>query len=195
MGTQAQTVTCRDDRNRIVADSLCTSYAGTTQPPSSRSCTLGPCSCSAASRSVNGHTYSVPLISSSSSQVVTSNAVAIPNGSCTYSQNFVCNTTTLNTSGNESPASCTCNSGYSWDGATCITNPSVINGACGSADNTTVSSYPSTNHCNDGNKVDVDTTADDGTYNWNCNSPNSGTNASCSANFSSTPPPPPPRQD
>jgi hypothetical protein len=42
--------------------------------------------------------------------------------------------------------------------------------------------YPTANHCLEGTKVDVDTSASDGAYNWRCDGSNGGTNVNCSAN-------------
>ncbi len=62
--------------------------------------------------------------------------------------------------------------------AACIT---PVNGACGSANGTTITSYPTSNWCTTGTKVDVDTTAGDGSYNWRCDGNGGGSNMSCSA--------------
>ncbi len=57
-----------------------------------------------------------------------------------------------------------------------------VNGVCGSANGTTTTSYPTSNWCTTGTKVDVDITAGDGSYNWRCDGSGGGSNMSCSAN-------------
>ncbi|MDR0649856.1 MAG: hypothetical protein LBG59_00145, partial [Candidatus Peribacteria bacterium] len=64
----------------------------------------------------------------------------------------------------------------------CNTQVCPTNGSCGSANGVAVTSYPTANHCSAGTKVDVDTIATDGTYNWTCNGSNGGTTVSCQAN-------------
>ncbi|MDR0651599.1 MAG: hypothetical protein LBG59_09760, partial [Candidatus Peribacteria bacterium] len=64
----------------------------------------------------------------------------------------------------------------------CNTQVCPTNGSCGSANGVAVTSYPTASHCSAGTKVDVDTVATDGMYNWTCNGSNGGTTASCQAN-------------
>jgi hypothetical protein len=68
----------------------------------------------------------------------------------------------------------------------CSANKSVpaTNGACGSANGTTVSSKPTTNLCSAGTASSVDGS---GPRTWSCVGANGGTTASCSANKTPTP--------
>lgn len=110
-----------------------------------------------------------------------------------------CNTATANTCTKWTPSgynagSCgwnatwICNGANGWASVNCSkTNaPCPINGVCGSANGTSTVSYPTANWCANGTKVDVDTTGGDGTYNWRCDGSGGGSNASCSANKTSS---------
>lgn len=55
----------------------------------------------------------------------------------------------------------------------------TINGACGTSNGGTFTAAPSSSLCNAGNATAV---SGSGPWTWSCNSPNGGTNASCSAN-------------
>lgn len=70
---------------------------------------------------------------------------------------------------------------WSWKCVCPAAPPPVVNGVCGSASGTTISAYPTSGHCSTGNKVDLDTTATDGTYNWRCDGSGWGNSPSCSA--------------
>ncbi len=59
-----------------------------------------------------------------------------------------------------------------------------VNGACGSADGTTVSSAPTSNLCSSGNASSVSFAA--GTYTWSCFGTGGGSTASCSASQTMT---------
>ncbi|WP_426527836.1 hypothetical protein [Bradyrhizobium sp. McL0615] len=61
------------------------------------------------------------------------------------------------------------------------TSPALINGACGSANGTTVSSVPTTNLCSTGTSSAV---AGSGPWTWGCGGSNGGATASCSASVS-----------
>lgn len=65
----------------------------------------------------------------------------------------------------------------------------AVNGSCDSSNGTTVSVQPTANICLAGIPAWTDTTATDGTYNWDCAGANGGTDASCSATKSSIPAP------
>jgi hypothetical protein len=65
--------------------------------------------------------------------------------------------------------------------------PVAVNGACGSANGTTVSSAPSTNLCSTGTSSSV---AGSGPWTWSCGGSSGGTTASCSAVASASVPPP-----
>lgn len=65
--------------------------------------------------------------------------------------------------------------------------PAAVNGVCGSSNNGTFSTAPSTNLCSAGTNTSVITNTT--TYNWSCNGSNGGTNVSCSATRTTTPPP------
>jgi hypothetical protein len=58
--------------------------------------------------------------------------------------------------------------------------PAAVNGECGSADGTTVSSVPLTNLCSTGRASSV---AGSGPWSWNCGGSNGGTAARCSASL------------
>lgn len=61
-------------------------------------------------------------------------------------------------------------------------SPGPTNGSCGSAQGTTVASYPSgTAACSAGTQSTVDSTGTDGSYNWQCTGSGGGTTATCSA--------------
>ncbi|MCX6752661.1 MAG: hypothetical protein NTZ87_04170 [Candidatus Nomurabacteria bacterium] len=60
-----------------------------------------------------------------------------------------------------------------------------VNGVCGSANGTPVSSTPSTNFCSVGSPSSV---SGPGPWSWTCAGSNSGSTASCSANLAVTPP-------
>jgi hypothetical protein len=62
-------------------------------------------------------------------------------------------------------------------------SPTPINGACGSANATTISSAPSTNLCSTGTSSSV---AGSGPWTWTCGGSNGGTSLSCSASASGT---------
>jgi hypothetical protein len=63
----------------------------------------------------------------------------------------------------------------------------AVNGVCGSANNTTVTSQPtSTTLCSQGDYTWIDQTATDGVYNWTCKGSNGGITASCSATKQAT---------
>jgi hypothetical protein len=62
-------------------------------------------------------------------------------------------------------------------------SPAPINGACGSANGTTVSSAPSTNLCSTGTSSTV---TGSGPWTWSCGGSNGGTSLSCSASASGT---------
>src|SRR4029453_6318074 len=61
--------------------------------------------------------------------------------------------------------------------------PAPINGACGSANGTTVSSAPSANLCSTGT---ASTVAGSGPWTWSCGGSNGGASLSCSASASGT---------
>lgn len=61
----------------------------------------------------------------------------------------------------------------------------VVNGACGSSNNATFSSKPSTNLCAAGSATTV---TGNGSWTWNCTGLNNGTTATCSANIDTTGP-------
>jgi hypothetical protein len=61
--------------------------------------------------------------------------------------------------------------------------PAAVNGACGSANGTTVLSAPSTNPCSTGTASSV---AGPGPWKWSCGGSNGGTAASCSASLAPT---------
>ncbi len=65
--------------------------------------------------------------------------------------------------------------------------PTPVNGGCGSANNTTVGSAPTTNLCSTGS---ASTVAGSGPWTWSCAGSNGGTTASCSAQVASTNPTP-----
>src|SRR5712671_1112155 len=68
------------------------------------------------------------------------------------------------------------------------TSSTPINGACGSANGTTVSTAPTTNLCTTGSTSSVSGT---GPFTWSCAGSNSGTTATCSANKTVVTPPSP----
>lgn len=55
------------------------------------------------------------------------------------------------------------------------------NGECGTANGTSSATYPSSNHCAAGIKVNVDIVWADNVYNWRCDGTGGGSNVSCSA--------------
>ena len=59
-----------------------------------------------------------------------------------------------------------------------LTPPTPINGACGAANKTSVTTIPTTNLCTTGTPTTVTGT---GPWNWNCTGINNGTTATCSA--------------
>jgi hypothetical protein len=59
-----------------------------------------------------------------------------------------------------------------------------INGVCGSANGTSVSTVPTTNLCSAGT---ASSTSGSGPWNWNCQGSNGGTTASCSAGYTTSP--------
>ncbi len=61
-----------------------------------------------------------------------------------------------------------------------------LNGACGSANGTTVSSAPASNLCSSGTASSV---TGSGPWTWSCAGSNGGTTASCSASLATVPPP------
>ncbi|MBI2037411.1 MAG: hypothetical protein HYT15_00555 [Candidatus Magasanikbacteria bacterium] len=61
--------------------------------------------------------------------------------------------------------------------------PTPVNGACGSSNNATVASAPTTNLCSSGS---ASTVAGSGPWTWSCAGSNGGTTASCSAQMIST---------
>ncbi len=63
--------------------------------------------------------------------------------------------------------------------------PTAVNGACGSSNNTTLSSAPTTGLCSAGSASSV---SGSGPWSWTCAGENGGTTASCSAQFSQTAP-------
>ncbi len=84
------------------------------------SCTAN--SCSAGPQTVNGHTYSVPLLTSWATGNVTSNNFAITNWQATYNQTFACNLWVVTTSWTENTLTvtqCTTDFYVSW--TSCIT--------------------------------------------------------------------------
>ncbi len=66
--------------------------------------------------------------------------------------------------------------------------PSPVNGVCGSANNTTLSSAPTSNLCSTGSASSV---TGSGPWSWTCAGSNGGTSASCSAATNQTPNPTP----
>ena len=64
----------------------------------------------------------------------------------------------------------------------CTGGATIFDGDCGSSNGKTTASYPTSNFCNAGTKVDVDTAAGDGSYNWTCQGSGVGhADTSCSA--------------
>lgn len=75
----------------------------------------------------------------------------------------------------------TCNGLNGGTNSTCQANR-VSNGGCGTANGTTVATYPTAaSACAAGTQDDVDDTAADGTYNWSCVGGSGGSSATCSA--------------
>lgn len=75
-----------------------------------------------------------------------------------------------------------CPTGYMYNSGTNKCDPRVaipINGVCGSANGSTVSTAPISNLCSAGKASPV---SGNGPWSWSCNSSNGGTNASCFAN-------------
>lgn len=62
----------------------------------------------------------------------------------------------------------------------CDTQACPVNGACGAASGTTVTSAPTTGLCADGS---IPTVSGTGPWSWSCTGSNSGTTASCSASI------------
>ena len=76
--------------------------------------------------------------------------------------------------------------GYSVeDFLTTYTSPTAVNGVCGSSNNTTVSTAPTTNLCSTGTASAV---GGSGPWTWSCAGSNGGTTASCSAQRTTTAP-------
>lgn len=70
---------------------------------------------------------------------------------------------------------------YLWPAKCVCGSPTVINGACGTANWWAFPSFPTANHCISGAKQNIDTTWSDGTFNWKCNGSGGGTSVNCSA--------------
>jgi hypothetical protein len=62
-----------------------------------------------------------------------------------------------------------------------------VSGVCGLANGSTRSTRPTSNECASGNLYFTDGSANDGTYNWDCQGSGGGTTASCSATYSAGP--------
>lgn len=79
--------------------------------------------CMASNRIFNAHSYSLPLFNNATTTSVVSSAVAIANGTVTYTQVFSCTMAAVSTSGAESINAPSCNAGYTISGASCIAIP------------------------------------------------------------------------
>jgi len=67
------------------------------------------------------------------------------------------------------------------------TNLPTVNGACGTSNGGTFASMPTTNLCSTGTSSVIDSTASDGTFNWNCIGSCNGSTGICSAIRDSAP--------
>lgn len=123
--------------------------------------------------SADGGTYSSPP----SSNLCSAGSASSVNDSGGFTEPQY--TWTCSGSGGGSDDSCSAN--YSSGGGGSL----PINGQCGSADGGTYSSPPSSNLCSAGNATSVQTNPGDkenpGTYTWDCNGTDGGSDDSCSA--------------
>jgi hypothetical protein len=99
----------------------------------------------------------------------------------------LCNVGVASSIAGSGPWSWTCAGSHGGTTASCSANktssPPPVNGACGSANGTTVSTKPSTNLCTTGSATTV---SGAGPWTWSCTGANGGTTASCSANKTAT---------
>jgi len=100
----------------------------------------------------------------------------------------LCSTGTASSISGTGPWNWTCKGTNGGTNTTCTaqkatTTPPPVNGLCGSSNNLTLASVPTTNLCSTGT---ASTVAGTGPWSWSCNGSNGGTNASCSANFAPT---------
>ncbi|MEI6209376.1 MAG: hypothetical protein WCP20_21565, partial [Desulfuromonadales bacterium] len=65
-----------------------------------------------------------------------------------------------------------------------VTTAAAVNGTCGSANGTSVTTIPTTNLCSSGTPSSV---TGSGPWNWSCNGSGGGTTANCSANVLTSP--------
>lgn len=125
--------------------------------------------------------YDSGLMVSSLGYSTSGNATVYPTPRDLVTQSGVCATTNGTVERCELPTSAT-------------TTPTPVNGACGSADGTTVSSAPTSNLCAAGTASSVSGGAYDSSgtppYTWDCIGSDGGTTASCSANVESVVVPP-----
>ncbi|EKD29801.1 MAG: hypothetical protein ACD_78C00267G0002 [uncultured bacterium (gcode 4)] len=87
--------------------------------------------CAASTRVVNTHSYSIPLFNNATTTSVVSSAVAIANGTVTYTQVFACAMSAVNISGIETIGTPTCNAGYQVSGSSCVAIPPSSGGGGG----------------------------------------------------------------
>ncbi|MDP2103966.1 MAG: hypothetical protein Q8K26_03530, partial [Candidatus Gracilibacteria bacterium] len=87
--------------------------------------------CTASTRTVNTHSYSIPLFNNATTTSVVSSAVAIANGTVTYTQVFACAMSAVNISGIETIGTPTCNAGYQVSGSSCVAIPPSSGGGGG----------------------------------------------------------------
>lgn len=79
--------------------------------------------CTASNRVINTHSYSIPLFNNTTTTSVVSSAVAIANGTVTYTQVFACTTGTVTVSGSETMGTPICNNGYTLNNGSCVAIP------------------------------------------------------------------------
>jgi prepilin-type N-terminal cleavage/methylation domain-containing protein len=89
----------------------------------------------------------------------------------------LCSTGTASSVSGSGPWSWTCTGAYTGSTASCSATYNV-NGVCGSANSTVVSTAPTSNFCSTGTASSV---SGSGPWSWTCSGINSGTPASCSA--------------
>ena len=95
----------------------------------------------------------------------------------------LCSSGTASSVTGTGPWSWTCAGQNGGTDASCSANPPVVNGACGSSDGGTFSSAPTSDLCSSGTASSVTGT---GPWSWTCAGQNGGTDASCSADVSTT---------
>jgi hypothetical protein len=138
---------------------------------------------------INTAAATVTINGGSGSGSGTNGVCGVANGTTTSAAPTanLCNAGTVSTVAGTGPWTWSCTGANGGSNASCAaptygsSSVTVVNGTCGSANGTTVSTAPTTNFCTAGTASSV---SGSGPWTWNCTGSNGGTNASCSASLS-----------